>query len=165
MRRMYSKNQLAQEVQNVVSSGELENVKVFEDIVDKDGHKRFIEGNVALKEIEGVSKTYGKWSLSGSHLLIVLAGTIANGTSLTFTNDFGIVDLPIWIVNKIFPLITGATIVDSKSFQMVDAGNNAQSINTQLRNYSGTITISVSSITLTADRGFRFAYDLLIDDE
>ena len=76
MRRMFSLKQLEEiankQVQEQVSSGELENVKVFENIVDKDGHKRFIEGDITFENITGVSKVYGKWSLSGNHLMIVI---------------------------------------------------------------------------------------------
>ena len=46
----------------------------MEDIVDADGHKRFIEGNVTPANIIGENDIqYAKWSLSGSHLMIVLA--------------------------------------------------------------------------------------------
>ena len=45
MKRMWSKNELKQlangQVQEQVSSGQLQNVKVFEEIVDKDGHSLF----------------------------------------------------------------------------------------------------------------------------
>ena len=70
MRRMFSLKQIKEiadsEVQNVVSSGELENVKIFENIVDQDGHKRFVEGNITLSASvpEGLVLKYGKWTLN-----------------------------------------------------------------------------------------------------
>ena len=51
-------------------------------IVDADGHNRFIEGNIATEEIEGVTWAYARWSLSGTHLMCVLAGTIEDETAL-----------------------------------------------------------------------------------
>ena len=52
----------------------------IENIYDEDEHKRFIEGDLTLQTIEGVSFSYGKWSLSGTHLMVVIAGSIANET-------------------------------------------------------------------------------------
>ena len=43
MRRMYSKPQLLEAVEQ---ESKLNGIKVFEDIKDKDGHNRFIEGNI-----------------------------------------------------------------------------------------------------------------------
>ena len=169
MRRMYSKNQLAQEVQNVVSSGELENVKVFEDIVDKDGHKRFIEGT--LKDYDslpsGITATYKKWSLSGSHLLIVYAGTLAENTSLSGpTNWASLEDFPKWIFDKIYPIFSNqvsfntinayASNWSTQSIQMV---LGKDSVNQKL-----VIQASTSAI-ISANRNFRVAFDLLIDNE
>ena len=76
------------------------NLKVFENIVDKDGHKRFIEGDITPAETTGITFTYAKWSLSGSHLQIVLAMTIAAGTYSTFYLG-DITNLPKWIFDKI----------------------------------------------------------------
>ena len=58
------------------------NYKIFENIVDNQGNTRFIEGDITIQEVSGVSKLFGKWSLSGSHLLIVLALGIANATEI-----------------------------------------------------------------------------------
>lgn len=52
----------------------------FEDIVDKNGNPRFIEGTITPETISGITFTYCKWSLSGTHLMIVLAGTCKNVT-------------------------------------------------------------------------------------
>ena len=105
MKRMWSKNELKNVIQEQASSGQLKEVKVFEEIVDKDAHKRFIEGegDIVLEQ-EGVDFTYAKWSLSGSHLLLVIAGTVEDETVLT-SSTTAIVNfyVPKWIYDKIYP--------------------------------------------------------------
>ena len=164
MRRMYSKNQLAQEVQNVVSSGELENVKIFENIVDKDGHKRFIEGDINIPTLSGVTKTYGKWSLSGSHLILVLCGDVADDTILGSLN-FGITDnLPKWVLDKIIPVYASNSI-ESKNINIYADDYSSQSVTLVLQKRTNDLVIYLVSLTATKDRHFRFVFDLLIDTE
>ena len=81
MRRMYSKPQLLEAVEQ---EAEVNGLKAFENIVDKDGHKRFIEGTPTNPTIEGVEITYAKWSLSGTHLMLVMAGNVASTTVLDY---------------------------------------------------------------------------------
>ena len=111
MRRMYSEEQVKKMIQNALSSGQMKDVKVFEDIVDKDGHARFIEGDIDLAATtpEGVTKVYGKWSLSGSHLMIVLAGVIADGTTIGGA-IWAKVNMPSWIINKIYPIFSNKVV-------------------------------------------------------
>ena len=87
-------------------------LKAFENIVDKDGHKRFIEGPITGITITGLTFTYNRWSLSGSHLLYVVAGKIDNGAVLpnqTLCRAY----LPQWILDKIIPV--ASTRLDIKT--------------------------------------------------
>lgn len=168
MKRMWSKNELKNVIQEQASSGQLKEVKVFEEIVDKDAHKRFIEGegDIVLEQ-EGVDFTYAKWSLSGSHLLLVIAGTVEDETVLT-SSTTAIVNfyVPKWIYDKIYPVFANVYI-EQKSFNMTDvAGWSTQTVSTALKKESNVLGIRLTSnVTLTAKRGFRIAYDLLIDNE
>ena len=148
------------EVTGDVSVGETSNVKVFENIVDKYGHKRFIEGEVSFPAVEGLTKSYGKWSLSGTHFMYVVAGTVANGTVLT-NKVFYITDLPQWIMDKIYPVFNDVIEVKSTPFYSSDwSSQNAGFI----LNKAATLNITCGTFTATADRQFRCQFDLLIDD-
>ena len=95
MRRMFSEKQiegLAQEQSKAVK-------KDIATLVDADGHNRFIEGDIEIEEITGITKTYGKWSLSGTHLLIVLCLGAVVGTTISGT--LANITLPSYIASKI----------------------------------------------------------------
>lgn len=139
-------------------------VAIFENITDKDEHKRFIEGDITINEITGVTKSYGKWSLSGTHLLIVLCLDIADTTELPNGTIFTTLDIPNWIKEKIVEL-KGA-YVERKTFPMVGENWSTQDLQCTLGKASGNnLNITCrSTITLTADRSVRIAFDLLIDN-
>ena len=164
MRRMYSKPQLLEAVEQ---EAEVNGLKAFENIVDKDGHKRFIEGTITPVVISGVNYTYAKWSLSGNHLMIVIAGNVANGTSISFSDSVSNILLPQWIIDKIYPSSAFSnTLVAQATLVYMASDRTTQSDSAFLRKTnSTTITTSMGSITLTADRDFRIAFDLLIDNE
>ena len=135
--------------------------KIFEEITDKDGHKRFIEGNLTIETIAGVTQTYGKWSLSGSHLMLVIAGSIDNGTVLASIILCKAV-LPEWIVQKIVPI--ASNIIANITFDVYAADSTKQTLKTSLLKIADEIRI-YTSMTATANRYFRIQYDLLIDNE
>ena len=156
MRRMYSLEQLKEVVKNTKGYD-------FANLVDKDGHDRFIEGDITMEAIEGITQSYGKWSLSGSHLLIVLAGTIANATSLT-GDTWALVNLPEWIKDKLVPLFNNR--VEFKQTSLFADDQTTQSCSYGLIKDADAITIRyLSNTTLTATRMFRFQFDLLIDND
>lgn len=143
--------------------------KIFENIVDKDGHKRFVEGDIELPDNVPFTKEYGKWSLSGTHLLIVLVLDVPDGTVLGGSTIFGTFNLPKWIYDKIVVLY-GTGRVDYKQFSLFADDATFQSFiglliksndenNTMELNFRGT------NITLTADRRVKITFDILIDNE
>ena len=148
---------------------EISNIKngtthLFENITDSHGNPRFIEGDITMNTIDGVTQTYGKWSLSGTHLMIMIAGNIANGTTFSgvLVNS---IDLPEFIKDKIITY-PGTASVDIKSINIYSITNTAQSIIVRLRKSNDVVSIEeMTSVTLTADRSFRIQFDLLIDDE
>lgn len=137
---------------------------IFEEITDKDGHKRFIEGDINFEEGINITKTYGKWALSGTHLLIVIAGTIANGDTVA-SNTICKIDLPQWIRDKIYPTVS--TIIESKSLTMYGSDLSSQTTPIFLEKYTNPnqISIYMNGVTASADRTLRIAFDLLIDNE
>lgn len=88
------------EAQNI---GAISELPIFENIVDKNGNSRFIEGDITLLEsVSSIIQTYGKWSLSGSHLIFVVSGRIPANTTIG-TLVLARIELPTWIMNKIIP--------------------------------------------------------------
>lgn len=146
------------------TSNLLELPATMEDIKDKDGHNRFIEGDIDFEEGVNITKTYGKWALSGTHLLIVLAGTIANGVTIA-PDTIAKIDLPQWIKDKIYPTVS--TIVETKSLSLYASDLSSQSSPIFLEKYTGSNQISIyfNGVTATADRALRITFDLLIDNE
>ena len=171
MRRMFSEKQLKEmadvRVQEVVSSGSLTNVKIFDEIVDDEGHKRFIEGNGVDNTLEGKTLTYCKWALSGSHLQLVCAGTFDNGTTIPSYHVLCGFTLPKWIYDKIYAVWSGYLEVQSITMRADDW--TGQDVGIALQKTSDNtmffLCVNGADITLTADRGFRVAFDLIIDNE
>lgn len=134
----------------------------LEDIVDKDGHKRFVEGDIVGNEISGITWEYGKWSLSGSHMLIVLSGSLTNEVTINY-QSFAEWEIPDWIYQKI-KIIT-SNIIEFKSVLAYAENQSSQSMNVLFRKLAlNKLSVYLNnSITLTANRNFRIEFDLLID--
>ena len=97
--------------------------------MDSQGHERFIEGDITIETIEGVTQTYGKWSLSGTHLMIVLCVSIANNTALTSSTYFvDDIDIPDWIKDKIVNVTTNLVSGGGVSFYGIDWSSQAVSM-------------------------------------
>ena len=161
MRRMYSKPQLLEAIEQEAQE---KGLKAFENIVDKDGHKRFIEGDVNLdKEYEGVTKLYGKWSLSGSHLLIVCCLFVTEDKVLTY-GECITMNIPEWIYNKITPIYASA--IDKKTFSAFTPNGSEQTVPAYLlKKGTGVLSVETGFTATDDDRTIRFAFDLLIDNE
>lgn len=139
-------------------------VAIFENIIDKDGNKRFIEGDIELYSTvpEGITKLYGKWSLSGSHLLIVLAFSVSDTTQ--FAGTIAQIPLPEWIREKLIAIFSNA--IDFKPVNLFANNLSSQSVGVYLRKVSDTVVdLYVNTFTASADRVGRIAFDLLIDNE
>ena len=137
------------------------NIKIFENIVDKDGHKRFIEGDITIETIEGVTQTYGKWSLSGSHLMIVVGANFANA-SVIANGKLANINLPQWIVDKITPLFSTIAIRHNETLWNTDYSSQTLIVNVEKQDNK--IVMYNGPLTLTKDRVGRFEFDLLIDN-
>ena len=157
MKRMWSKNELRKIIQETYGID-------INNLIDKDGHERFIEGDITIEEIEGITQSYGKWSLSGTHLMIVVAGNIADTTALSWGTKIANIVLPDWIFEKIVPIFA-TYYVEAKSTPLYDINLGTQTVSSILRKQSGKLDLLWSNVTANADRSFRVAFDLLIDNE
>ena len=158
MKQMWSK----EEIKAVAKETPLNITQLY----DSAGNPRFIEGDGIALEKEGLNVTYCKWSLSGSHLMLVMAGTVANGTTLTNGENTFTFNPPAFIMNKIYPVFA-TYYIEVKN--QVFWGNDFTSQNVNMTFIKRTDTDlyirPASNITLTADRAFRIQFDLLIDTE
>jgi hypothetical protein len=132
----------------------------FEKIRDINNHLRFVEGDITMNTIEGVTQTYGKWSLSGTHLMVVIAGTMLTGYYKS--GGLASIVLPSYIASKIHPLV--GSVVEYKTIPAYDSNYSYQNLKITLYINGPRLSMSLgSAITNTADRSFRIQFDLLID--
>ena len=145
---------------------EITNIKngttpLFETITDIHGNPRFVEGDITIRTISGITQTYGKWSLSGTHLMIVVCIDLENVTLAN--NDLAFVNLPSYIKDKIDPLWRNQ-YVDRKSFSAWTDAGNATNINCFLSKTNDNIGIKLqSTASITTLSHMRIQFDLLID--
>ena len=137
--------------------------KDISNLVDSKGNPRFIEGEGTPLSQEGFTSTYCKWSLSGTHLMLVLAGSVASGTTISTLSIMASYNLPAWILNKIVPV--AGSIVEYKNIVAYASDYSTQTVNSFFRKSTDVAIAINGSFTLTANRNFRIQYDLLIDSE
>lgn len=155
MKQMWSKEEIDKEVKNTS--------KDISTLVDDSGKPRFVEGDGVGLSQEGVTISYCKWSLSGTHLMLVCAGTIADATTIAANAKLAEFNVPLYIMDKVVPIFS--TLVNRQTFAFYADNYSTQ---TQVINLIKSTNINFQtggSLTLTADRNFRIQYDLLIDVE
>ena len=162
MKRMWTERQVR--ALGVDGTEQKSALKVFEHIADNDGHLRFIEGVIEPKTITGFTFTYARWSLSGSHLLIVLGGTIESGTAFSYGTIATLKDVPAWIKDKLVP-IYGSSGIDVVTLPVYASDYSSQNVTSYLTKSGSNINIDLGSNTFSANRTFRIEFDLLIDNE
>ena len=154
MKQMWSEEEIASQKKDIAT------------LVDSKGNPRFVEGNgEPINSIpKGVEITYSKWSLSGTHLMIVLAGEIANETILGSQALRYKYVMPSFILNKIIPTISSNSI-ELKDIKLWANNLTNQELTFRAYKESTYVAITCGGLTLTADRTFRVQFDLLIDNE
>ena len=141
----------------------------LEDIIDSDNHYRFIQGSAEGDSITGITYDYANWSLSGTHLMVVLSLTLDANTSLSHNSRIGTLnDLPSWVIDKIVN-ISGSNIVVRKNFKddwYTTAGVAiGQNFYVALEKDTGQIDIRPqSAISANDATQIRIQFDLLIDN-
>ena len=133
-------------------------------LVDKDGNPRFIEGNGVGLSQTGVTITQCKWSLSGTHLMLCVAGTIANGTELLNNSNLATFDVPSYIWNKISPV--WLQNIEARTVDMYAQDWTKQQAFIKFMKGTSKLTITCgATMSFTADRNFKIQFDLLIDTD
>ena len=82
--------------------------KIYDKITDTTNNKMFVSGDVNVgNTIPNVTKTYGKWSLSGNSLTVVLAfETNDQSTTISAGQSFTqVIKFPTYISNRIVPIV------------------------------------------------------------
>ena len=140
----------------------------LESLKDTNGHNRFIEGNITTTALTGVTYDYAKWSLSGTHLMLVIAGKIEDGVTIADNFTFGTADIPEWISNKIYPSYFGNYI----EFKTIKARSTTswagKDYDIRMCKVSGDLVITKNNATENdtgVTLGFRMQFDLLIDND
>lgn len=139
-------------------------------LTDSKGNPRFVEGNGVINESlpSGVEISYCKWSLSGTHLMLVIAGTIADTTAISNNTLLAEFIIPSFIADKIYS-VWGVNI-ETKNIPCVAENWSIQQLNVVFLKVSGQSKLQIrtsggATFTATAGRGFRMQFDLLIDSE
>lgn len=160
MKRMWSKNELKS-----IADAQAKSVKKdIATLVDAQGHDRFVEGEVEIETITGVTKDYGKWSLSGTHLMIVLMLSLSDTITINANDKLCTINIPQWMLDKITPVFSNLISYSAAVAYGVDS--SSQNFGNYLTKGPSYLNIfKLNSITLTADRKVRMQYDLLIDSE
>ena len=137
-------------------------IVTLDDIVDSRGNKRFIEGNGTPATVTGFTPTYCKWSLSGTHLMCVLAGSLKNTTAFPANTSIVTFELPEYILNKIYPVWdNNIAFVDINT---IYGGGTTLTYKVLLKKNNNSIYLeNFSSISIVNDSNFRVRIDLLID--
>lgn len=133
-------------------------------IVDSHGNKRFVEGRGNPETITGVTSLYCKWSLSGTHLMLVYYLNLDSGTNLNARTDICSFELPQWILDKIYPASNGlVNIVDAI---YVPEGNTPTTKQEWLyKTATGLKITNKTAVQATTICYLRIQFDILIDSE
>lgn len=140
------------------------------EIKDQNGNYRFVEGNIDTSDLQaaiGASNIrFAKWSLSGTHLMFVLAFTMPASISLDGI-VLGRTLLPSWIMNKLERLIPGSSILSfTDTFGRTQTPDGfAQVKCTCEKGGDGYVKLYTwDSFTSSAvNTGFRIQFDFIID--
>ena len=158
-------------INKIVVNGAEVQANSIEGIQDASGHNRFIEGDITNILDNTFTKSYGKWSLSGTHLMIVIAGAYESAREFTtgVVVDLATITIPSWIGEKLYA-VDG--VLDSSSIKVVRQ-NNAYYTELEMGVYLTKTSdtelkvalVPQSTHTLDFDSYLRTNFDMLIDND
>ena len=145
---------------------------LLSEIVDANGNARFVEGNL-VDGSAGATITYKKWSLSGTHLMFVVAGLVnGNGTISANRSIVYLRDLPNYIRNKIVTLNSDGLVTQKQEYLYGKiSGKVEMEANLYYVNIGGIeefrifLTASATNPSSSQPAYFRIQFDLLIDTD
>lgn len=146
------------------------NLNCFDKIVDANGNPRFIGGDIATSNLANLvgneNVKYAKWSLSGTHIMIVLAFNAPANTMFTTGSYLASLTIPSWIGSQIQRIIPSSAMVAIEEVIGKQAGevNIKKSFDLEKSSDSGFTIWAAENFTTTAtNTGFRVQFDLLIE--
>lgn len=131
----------------------------LDDIVDSAGNKRFVEGN-GTPDTTNITSSYCKWSLSGTHLMVVLAGKYISG-SVADKTVLAQYEVPSFILNKIYPVWSNN--IEMKTVTSRTVGGTGFEDYFLFTKEDGKLKIKQQGVYNHNDTYFRAQFDLLID--
>lgn len=159
---------------NVVISGTITankfiGVTEIETIKDNENNNRFINGDVLLGSgAVGLTKVFGRYSLSGTHLQIavLIFNETANDITLKTYNLIAHCNVPSWLANKIYTLYD-TMVVELKTFDIAN-DSSLLTIKTSKKVYLETSgneirIVAGENITLQSNDFMRISFDLIIE--
>lgn len=148
----------------ITSVGDIAN-PLMENIKDASGNLRFIEGEGTSETISNVEIVYNRWSLSGTHLMIVIAGYYDN-TTVSAGTTIARIPVPKWVLDKVATLSTGGRIT-RVNYPLINDSDQVAGTDRPAALYKGSddLYINTSNNDATDKWNFRIQFDLLIDNE
>lgn len=151
--------------QKLVKSGGVFAACLFDNIKDSHGNNRFLEGTVTNSIPSSITTLYAKWSLSGSHLMVVFAGSVEAGTTISADTYIASAEgLPQWVRDKCVGI--KSNVISFGTAEGIDSGWSVTTFSVRLEKESGKLIIKKSgNTTLSNATVFRISFDLLIDND
>ena len=144
-------------------------VKIYGNITDADGNPRFVDGDITIDSglAEKVESAYSKWTLSGSHLMIVCMFKVLEDFTASGTN-LAKVTIPSWLYAKIYPMgnTNHISVIDSLyGYYPNNLSASAGAIRPYLAKNVGDyqLDITIESGNLEEDKYYRVVFDLVIE--
>ena len=140
---------------------------LMSNIVDSHGNKRFVEGTGTTVLTSGQADiAFCKWSLSGSHIMFVMAGTIKANATITGGSWLANYVVPQWIADKIIPVWDKANI-EMKDIRLYADDWTNVTVSAMLTKTGRTVHIINTGAINNSEknRSFRIQFDLLIDSD
>ena len=146
------------------------NEVLMENVVDSNGNSRFIDGNVSpSNEIPSGDVKFAKWTLSGTHLMIVFAFLASEDKSLAGKTICAL-QLPQWVYNKIYPMNEGTdhiAVIDSiKGYIPSDLTPSTYSLRPYIyrdQQNHGIVMNGAGGTEIEDGHYYRIVFDLVID--
>lgn len=168
MRRMPTNEEINQIKQNASDIADIKSkYNIMENIVDAQGHNRFVEDDiVATNTPTGITYTYLKWSLSGTHLMVVASMEIeAEAVIPEYAIKLSAV-LPEWILDKINPTVS--SFVSNARFYTTESGAAPTSNYVDVYLYKSANALAIENLIGitggTTKEILRIQFDLIIDN-
>lgn len=133
----------------------------LDDIVDSQGNKRFIEGDGVNGSYANVSYLYNKWSLSGTHLMLVTVFKVNSSQDFSANTTISTFKLPQFIIDKITNISTNIVLRRNCDVYVNEA--ITANIETKLIKNNDELKINVATYSLINSGDARIQVDLVID--